>query len=54
MINNIYGIEFISNDTLNTLSTAAVFGLIISAVLEQGKKALGAIDNLLQVKISKI
>ena len=50
MITNVYGVQLIAQDTLHTLSTVAVLGVVISAVVAQGKKALEGIGQLLTVK----
>ncbi len=50
MITNIYGIQLIAQDTLHTLSTVAVLGVIVMAVVAQGKKALEGVSQLLSVK----
>lgn len=49
MIVDIFGIQLIAPDVLTTLSTTAVLGTIIAAVIAQGKKALEGIMNLLNV-----
>ena len=49
MITNIFGIQLIATETLTTLSTTAVLGTIVGAVIAQGKKALKGISNLLNV-----
>lgn len=51
MITDVYGVQLIAEDTLTTLSTVAVLGVVINAVLSQGKKALEGIGQLLQVKV---
>ena len=50
MITSIYGIQLIAQDTLHTLSTVAVLGVIVMAVVAQGKKALEGVSQLLSVK----
>lgn len=50
MITNVYGIQLIASDTLNTLSTVAVLGIVINSIIAQGKKALEGIGQLLTVK----
>lgn len=49
MITDIFGIQLIATETLTTLSTTAVLGTIVGAVVAQGKKALKGISNLLNV-----
>ena len=43
MITKIFEIELLSSDTLNTLSTVAILGIIVAAIITQGK---GAIENV--------
>ena len=50
MITNVYGVQFIANDTLTTLSTAAVLGVVVGVIVVQGKKALEGIIELTTVK----
>lgn len=53
MITNIYGVQFIAEDTLTTLSTTAVFAVVIGVIVVQGKKALEGIVELTKVKAVK-
>ena len=53
MITNTYGIQLIANETLNTLSAVAVLGIVINAIVTQGKKAIEGIQQLLTVKVSE-
>ena len=53
MIIDVFGIELISTDTLNTLSSVSILGLIIGAIIIQGKKALEGIAELLEIKVNK-
>lgn len=50
MITDVYKVQLISNDTLTTLSTVAVLGIVVNAIIAQGKKALEGIGQLLTVK----
>lgn len=52
MITEVYDIQLVSNDTLTTLSTVAVLGVVVSAIIAQGKKALEGINQLLEVKVN--
>ena len=52
MITEVYNIQLVSNDTLTTLSTVAVLGVVVSAIIAQGKKALEGISQLLEVKVN--
>lgn len=46
MITNVFGIQLITSEYLNTLSTVAVLGIIITTIVAQGKKALEGMTNL--------
>ena len=48
MITKIFEIELLSSDTLNTLSTIAILGIIVAAIITQGK---GAIENVNKLSI---
>lgn len=48
MITKIFEIELLSRDTLNTLSTIAILGIIVAAIITQGK---GAIENVNRLSI---
>jgi hypothetical protein len=50
MITNVYGIQLIASDTLTTLSTVAVLGIVVNSIIAQGRKALEGISQLLTVK----
>ena len=50
MITNVYGVQLIAQDTLHTLSTVAVLGVVTAAIVAQGKKALEGVSQLLTVK----
>ena len=52
MITDTTGVQLIAQDTLNTLSSVAVFTVIVAAVIAQGKKALSGVVELLDVKIN--
>jgi len=52
MITNVYGVQLIANDVLNTLSTVAVLTVVVSAIITQGKKALEGVSQLLTVKVN--
>lgn len=49
MITNVFAIELIKTDILTTLSTTAVLGTVVAAIIAQGKKALEGIQSLLKV-----
>lgn len=46
MITDIFSIELLSSDTLNTLSSIAILGIVIAAIIVQGKSALTNITRL--------
>ena len=46
MITNAFNIELISNELLNTFSSAGVLGVVISTIAAQGKKAIQGIIDL--------
>ena len=48
MITKIFEIELLWSDTLNTLSTIAILGIIVAAIITQGK---GAIENVNRLSI---
>lgn len=48
MITKIFEIELLSSDILNTLSTIAILGIIVAAIITQGK---GAIENVNRLSI---
>lgn len=52
MIQEVAGVQLFSQDTLNTLSSVAVFTIVVSAIITQGKKALTGVAELLKVKIN--
>lgn len=49
MINNIFNIELISNELLNTFSSVGVLGVVISTITTQGKKAIQGIIDLANI-----
>ena len=52
MITDVTGAQLFSPETLNTLSSVAVFTVVVAAIVAQGKKALEGIIELLEVKVS--
>lgn len=52
MIQEVAGVQLFAQDTLNTLSSVAVFAVVVAAVISQGKSALEGVTELLQVKIN--
>lgn len=46
MITDIFSIELLSSDTLNTLSSIAMLGIVVAAIIVQGKSALTNITRL--------
>ena len=53
LINNTFGMNLISNESLNTLSCVAVLVIVINTVVMQGKKALEGIKNLSEISINE-
>lgn len=49
MINNIFNIELISNELLNTFSSVGVLGVVTSTITTQGKKAIQGIVDLANI-----
>jgi len=49
MITEGFGVVLLSNETLNTLSSTAVLGVVIAVVVTQGKKAIQSIANLANI-----
>ena len=49
MINNIFNIELISNELLNTFSSVGVLGVVISTITTQGTKAIQGIIDLANI-----
>jgi hypothetical protein len=52
MIQQVTGVQLFSQDTLNTLSSVAVFAVVVAAVIAQGRSALEGVTELLAVKIN--
>ena len=46
MITNAFGVILLSNDTLNTLSSVAILGVVLTTIVLQGKKAIQSILEL--------
>lgn len=53
MITEVFNVELISTDILNTLSSVSILGIIIVAIVTQGKKALEGMANMLDIKTTK-
>lgn len=49
MITNAFGMELISHEVLNTFSSVAVLGIVISTILVQAKKAIVGIKKLADI-----
>ncbi len=49
MITNAFGMELISHEVLNTFSSVAILGIVISTILVQAKKAIKGITNLANI-----
>lgn len=52
MIINTFKVELLSNELLNTLSSVAVLGVVISTITNQGKKAIEGIIELANISTS--
>ncbi len=46
MITSSFGVMLLSNDTLNTFSSVAILGIVISTIVIQAKKAINGIVTL--------
>lgn len=46
MITNAFGVMLISNDVLNTFSSVAILGIVISTIIVHARKAVSGIVNL--------
>ena len=53
MITDVFSIELISTETLNTLSTVGVLSIVIMAIITQGTKAMKGISNLISITDKK-
>ena len=53
MITNVFNIELLSNELLNTLSSVAILGIVISTITNQGKKAINGILELSKISIKE-
>lgn len=49
MITNAFGMELISHEVLNTFSSVAILGIVISTILVQAKKAIKGITDLANI-----
>lgn len=49
MITEVFDIQLLSPEILNTLSAVAVLGIVISAIVAQGKKAIKGVMDLMDV-----
>lgn len=49
MITTFFGVMLISNDTLNTLSSTGVLGIVMATVVTQGTKAIQSILELSKI-----
>ena len=53
MITDTFQIELLSNELLNTLSSAAVLSIVISTIITQGEKAIKGIIELSKISIKE-
>ena len=49
MITTFFGVMLISNDTLNTLSSTGILGIVMATVVTQGTKAIQSILELSKI-----
>ena len=49
MITNAFGVILLSSELLNTLSSVAVLGVVIAAIVVQGKKAIQGVVDLANI-----
>lgn len=49
MITNAFGVILLSSELLNTLSSVAVLGVVVSTVVVQGKKAIQGVIDLANI-----
>lgn len=49
MIVEVFKVELLSSEILNTLSTTAILGIVISSIIMQGKKAIKGMVDLMEV-----
>lgn len=54
MVVEVFNIELLSSAVLNTLSTAAIFGIAAAAITVQGKKALENIFELAKLSLGNL
>lgn len=54
MVVEVFSIELLSSSVLDTLSTAAIFGIAAAAITVQGKKALNNIFELAKLSLGTI
>ena len=54
MVVEVFNIELLSSSVLNTLSTAAIFGIAAAAITVQGKKALKNIFELAKLSLGNL
>ena len=53
MITNAFEVVLIANETLEMLSSVAVLGVVVAAVVAQGRKALNAITKMCTVSTNE-
>lgn len=49
MITNAFGTVLLSSDLLNTLSSVGVLGVVVAAIVAQGKKAISGVISLANI-----
>ena len=53
MITNTFNVELLSNELLNTLSSVAVLSIVVSTIINQGKKAINGILELSKISVKE-
>ena len=54
MVVEVFGVELLSSAVLDTLSTAAIFGIAAAAITVQGKKAIEGIFSLAKMSLGNL
>ncbi len=49
MITTAFGVILLSNDVLNTLSSIVILGIVVAAIVLQGKKAIQSVLTLSKI-----
>lgn len=54
MITDSFGVVLLSNDLLNTLSSAGVLGVVVASIVAQGKKAIEGTTKLAGINSNNV